>query len=205
MQNQLTLDQQTMIDNLREYINNNSSSLTEFASAHNIYLSNLSNILNGKRKFSTKLARELEGKLDLEKGYFTRQKNNTVKIPFQKIDEMANNIIFDKAHFSIELNLLTQNNQYNSLFAIHPSINLDRAAVISHISKSDILIFDSDKKELINNKIYLLRYKSQIIIRIFDENNYFTTDMPEIYASIPFSDEIELLGRLLYTINIEEK
>ena len=76
MQSDLIIEQQTMIQNLKDYIQQNAGSLSEFAKTHNLYLSNLSNVLNGKRKFSTKLARELEDKLKLETGYFTKSKEN---------------------------------------------------------------------------------------------------------------------------------
>lgn len=209
MQNNLIIDQQTMIQNLKDYIQQNSGSITEFARTHDLYLSNLSNILNGKRKFSTKLARELEGKLDLETGYFTKSKESNVKIPFNKINPEANDLVFDNAFFSIQKALLGQNKVFNFLFAIHPSINFDRSAMQKRINKSQILIFDSQMIDLIEDKIYLLRYKAQIVLRKYVnnvvENELFIADLSEIYTSIKCAEDVEILGRLLYTVDIEEK
>ncbi len=209
MQNNLIIEQQTMIQNLRDYIHQNSTSVTAFAKIHNLYLSNLSNILNGKRTFSIKLARELEDKLNLETGYFTRSKESSIKIPFNNINYETSELVPDKAYFSIEKELLGQSKIFNFLFAIHPSINLDRSAMQKRLLKSQILIFDSQQADLLDNKIYLLRYKNQIILRKYVDNiemqDYFVADLSEIYASIKHSKEVEVLGRLLYTVNIGEE
>lgn len=209
MQSDLIIEQQTMIQNLKDYIQQNAGSLSEFAKTHNLYLSNLSNVLNGKRKFSTKLARELEDKLKLETGYFTKSKENNIKIPFNTINSEINELIFDNAFFSIQKALLGQNKVFNFLFAIHPSINFDRAAMQKRINKSQILIFDSQMIELIEDKIYLLRYKNQIVLRKYvnnaEKSGFFIADLSEIYSPIKHSEDVEILGRLLYTVDIEEK
>lgn len=202
----LILEQQTMIQNLKDYIHKNSRSLSEFAKAHDLHLSNLSNTLNGRRKFSLKLAFELEDKLNLERGFFTKAKDESIKIPFVKVDNNSCSIQFDNAYFSITTSALVQTTEYKDLFAIHSSINIDREPLNKSVDKSHTLIFDSSMLKLIDDKIYLVEYLGHLILRKFKaEIAGFVADVPEIYAAICDLDKIKILARLVYVIGVEAK
>lgn len=202
----LILDQQTMIENLKEYINKHFSSPSEFAKKYSLDTSNLSNMLSGKRKFTKRLAFELEDKLKLERGYFTRIKDESIKIPFMKINDDNYTLQFDNAYFSIAKAVLVQNTKYDDLFAIHSSIKIDREPLTKSIDKSHILIFDFSQLELINDKIYLIEYLGHLILRKFNTSiSGYTTDIPEIYATINDLSKVNVLSRLVYTISVESK
>ena len=145
----------------------------------------------------------------MKTGYFTKSKENNIRIPFNAINSEKSELIFDNAFFSIQKALLGQNKVFNFLFAIHPSINFDRSAMQKHINKSQILIFDAQMIELIEDKIYLLRYKDQIVLRKYvnnaEKSEFFIADLSEIYTPIKYSEDVEILGRLLYTVDIEGK
>lgn len=206
MNNNLILDQKTMIENLREYIQQNSPSLSEFAKTNELHLSNLSNMLNGKRKFSSKLAFELEDKLNLERGFFTKVKDQSIKIPFVKIGNDSCSLQFDNAYFSIATSALSQTTDYRDLFAIHSSIHIDREPLNQSIDKSHILIFDSSMSKLMEGKIYLIEYLGRLILRKFNATKAeFTTDIPEIYAEINNLDKLKVIARLVYVIGVEVK
>lgn len=204
MNSELMLEQHTMIQNLKEYIKYNSISLSEFAEKYGLHLSNLSNMLNGKRKFSSKLASELEGKLNLERGFFTKVKDQSMKIPFVKIGNDGCSLQFDNAYFSIALSTLVQTTDHKNLFAIHSSIPIDRETLNQSIDKSHILVFDSSMSKLMDNKIYLIDYLGHLILRKFNANlASFTTDVPEIYAEINNLDKLKVIARLVYVIGVE--
>lgn len=200
------LEQQTMIQNLREYIQYNSPSLSEFATKYSLHLSNLSSMLNGKRKFSSKLAFELEEKLKLERGFFTKVKDQSIKIPFVKIGDEDSKLQFDNAYFSLATSALVQTTDYKDLFAIHSSISIDREPLNQSIDKSHILIFDSSMSKLVGGKIYLIEYLGRLVLRKFNATKAeFTTDIPEIYAEISNLDKLKIIARLVYVIGVEVK
>lgn len=206
MNSELMLEQHTMIQNLREYIQHNSPSLSEFAAKYGLHLSNLSNMLNGKRKFSLKLAFELEDRLNLERGYFSKVKDQSIKIPFVKIGHDSCSLQFDNAYFSITSSAFAQTTEYKDLFALHSSINIDREPLNKSVDKSHTLIFDSSMLKLIDDKIYLVEYLGHLILRKFKaEIAGFVADVPEIYAAICDLDKIKILARLVYVIGVEAK
>lgn len=202
----LVLDQQTMIQNLKDYINEHFSSTSEFAKEYSLDTSNLSNMLNGKRKFTKRLAFELEDKLKLERGYFTRAKDESIKIPFMKIGNDNLTLQFDTAYFSIAKAALVQHTEFNNLFVIHSSIKIDREPLIKSIDKSQLLIFDLSQLELVNDKIYLIEYLGHLILRKFSASiSGYTTDIPEIYATINDLTKVKVLARLMYVISVGVK
>ena len=199
------LTQQIMIQNLKDYIQQNALSLSDFANNNNLHLSNLSNTLNGKRKFSAKLAFELEDRLWLDRGYFTKIKDQSIKIPFVKIDNNSSSKLqFDDVYFSIAKYALPQTKDYQKLYAVRSDL-IDSEPLYQDIYKSMILIFDSSELELIDNKIYIIEYMNHLILRKYCATTTagFITDIPEIYAAINNVSIVKVLSRLVYTVDIK--
>lgn len=183
----LSSEQQVMVNNLKNYINNNFSSLTEFSNTTCIALPNISNILKGSRKFSKKLALRLEQVFNLESGYFTKS-NEDIRVPFFKIDIEAGKLIFDNSYWTLENKAgLSANN----LFALYSGVDT-------------ILIFNTSELELFDCKSYFVKCNNQFVLcKYYLADDCFHTDQPQLYSHIYSQKSVNIIARLIFKITIK--
>lgn len=215
MTNTLTLDEARR-NNVKNYLEENKAkykSLTEFAKSLGLYVSNLSPILNGEKRFTDKLADTMEEKLNLPKGSLSALSRSTgILIPFYKFNSKYKdkNGVLTKLGEFLELNKETVRPEHQAnpnLFAIKPNINIGRDAMIKSINSEKTLIFDGADTQLVDEKIYLILFYDNIFLRrcrIERDNIIFDSDKPEVYSKIIYgSQDIIVLGRLLYSAYLE--
>lgn len=215
MTNTLTLDEARR-NNLKIYLEENKEkfkSLTEFAKHLGMYVSNLSPILNGEKRFTDKLAETMEDKLNLPKGSLSAlSKSSSILIPFYKFNNKYKdkNSVLTKLGEFIELNRETirpEHRDNNNLFALKPNINIGRDAMVNSVNAEKILIFDKYGTQLIKEKIYLILFYENLFLRkckIEGNSIIFDSDKPEIYSKIIYSgQDVVVLGRLLYSAYLE--
>ncbi len=197
--------------NLKKFIAEQGyKSLTEFAKINGFFASNLSPILNGNKKFTDKLAKTLEEKLKLPLGFFSRlsiQQNKEYLISFKTINKATNTMIDEGSCFGIQKDALDDDKlDPNSLFAIGDDFEIDRNALEKSLKKNSVLVFNSNDVQFKNNKIYLIKFSNQLLLRRYVGNastGFLETDNIALYSKISSpSKEIEVLGRLVYQLNL---
>lgn len=217
MTNTLTLDEARR-NNVKNYLEEHKhvyKSLTEFAKHLGMYVSNLSPILNGEKRFTDKLAETMEERLNLPKGSLSAlSKSSSILIPFCKFnskyqDKNKNGVLIRVGEF-IELNSETIRPEHRGskdLFALKPNINIGRDAMDKSVSNEKILIFDKSGTQLIKEKIFLILFYEKLLLRrckIDGNTVIFDSDKPEIYSKIIYSGkDVIVLGRLLYSAYLE--
>lgn len=215
MTNTLTLDEARR-NNVKNYLEEHKDvykSLTEFAKHLGMYVSNLSPILNGEKRFTDKLAETMEERLNLPKGSLSAlSKSSSILIPFCKFNSKykdKNGVLTRMGEF-IELNSETIRPEHRSnkaLFALKPNVNIGRDAMVKSVNSEKILIFDKDGTQLIKEKIYLILFYENLFLRrckIEENSIIFDSDKPEIYSKIIYSgQDVVILGRLLYSAYLE--
>lgn len=211
----LTLDQARR-NNLKNYLDEHRSdfkSLTDFAKYIGVYVSNLSPILNGDKRFTDKLAETIEDKLSMPRGFLSSlSKAESLLIPFYKFNSKfkSEKDVLKEVGEYLELNrsIIHQDHRdVNSLFAIKPDVSIGRDAMNKIISEEKILIFDGCDTQLRNSKIYLILFYGNIFLRrckVELDNIFLESDKPEIYSKIIYGNkDVIILGRLLYSANLE--
>ena len=215
MTNTLTLDEARR-NNLKNYLEENKEeykSLTDFAKRLGLYVSNLSPILNGEKRFTDKLDETMEDKLNLPKGSLSAlSKSTSILIPFCKLNNKhkdKNGVLTRLGEF-IELNRETfrpEHRDNKDLFALKPNINIGRDAMANSVNDEKILIFDKSSTQLIKDKIYLILFYENLFLRrckIEGNSIIFDSDKPEIYSKIIYSgQDVVIVGRLLYSAYLE--
>lgn len=211
MSNILIIDQARR-NNLRNYLETHKEefkSLTEFAKFIGVYVSNLSPIINGEKRFTDKLAETIEDKLDLPNGFLSSlSSSDSLLIPFYKFNEKKNQL--GEIGEFLELNKDTVHPKHQSsktLFALKPNISIGRDAMTKSVNEEKILVFDKSDTILQDGKIYLILFYGNLFLRrcrIEKDNTFFESDKPEIYSIITYGvKDVTVLGRLLYSAYLE--
>ncbi len=211
----LTLDEARR-NNVKNYLEENKEkykSLTEFAKHLGMYVSNLSPILNGEKRFTDKLAETMEERLNLPKGSLSAlSKSSNILIPFYKFNHRYKdkNSVLTRVGEFIELNSETIRPEHRGskdLFALKPNIDIGRDAMVNSVSNDKILIFDKSGTQLIKEKIFLILFYEKLFLRrckVEGNTVIFDSDKPEIYSKIIYSGkDVVVLGRLLYSAYLE--
>ena len=215
MTNTITLDEARR-NYVKNYLEENKAkfkSLTEFAKHIGMYVSNLSPILNGEKRFTDKLAENMEDKLNLPRGSLSAlSKSTSILIPFYKFNgkpKHKNSVLLEQGEF-LELNretIRSEHQDIKTLFAIKPNINIGVDAMNKTINCEKILIFNTAETQLVNEKIYLILFYENLFLRrckIERDHIIFDSDKPEIYSKIIYgSKDVTVLGRLLYSAYLE--
>lgn len=211
MSNILIIDQARR-NNLRNYLEAHKDeykSLTEFAKFIGVYVSNLSPIINGEKRFTDKLAETIEGKLNLPSGFLSSLSNtDSILIPFYKFSDKKNNLAEIGEFLELNKDTVHSNHQSSkSLFALKPNINIGRDAMTKSVSNEKILIFDKNDTQIQDGKIYLILFYGNLFLRrcrINADNIFFESDKPEIYSIITYgSKDVNIFGRLVYSAYLE--
>lgn len=203
------------VSNLKKILIESGKSITQLAKECGMFTSNISSVLNGDRKFTNKLAHNIETNLGLKPGFLSMSiKENRLEylIEFKTISQQASSpqeLRNTGGFLSIRKDLLNKHDlKTDNLFAINSSFEIDKKALSNTIDESKTLIFDSLSTKLEHGKIYLLRYKSQFLLRRFilrDKQSYFETDQPDLYTNIIYdATKIECFGRLIFALNVVE-
>lgn len=206
---------QTRKTKLKQYLEANKDkykSLTEFAKFVGLFVSNLSPILNGEKKFTDKLAKTLEDKLGLEPGFFSTvaTNNSDILIPYRKLKQAPNHkilLVEDGTFISLEENSISSKYNVDNLFSIHPDFELDRDALYKSIDKSKSLIFDMSDTCTVLNKIYLIYFADKLLLRrytVVNDMKFFDTDS-NLYSKITANgNDVEIIARLVYSVSLKE-
>ncbi len=216
MSNSLTLDQ-TRRNNLRKYLEEHPDrfkSLTEFSKQVGVYVSNLSPIINGDKRFTDKLAETIEGKLKLPEGYLSSlSKSENIYIPFYKYNGKSKDAesILTRVGDYLELNkdiIDDSHKESNSLFAIKPDVEIGREALKKSVGIEKILIFDKSETHMQFDKIYLVLFYGNLLLRRCkkdNENYILDSDCPEVYSKIIVSTgkDAIIIGKLVYSASLE--
>jgi hypothetical protein len=187
--------------NLKTYIAENYTSLAEFTLAHNLYSSNISNILNGKRSFSGKLAKELEEKLKLSKDFFNSPvKNKTKPILFLKLE---NSELVEINEF-LELEKEPWMDEFD-LFALKEHTKINKDGLADSINNNHaVLVFDKQQIIPQDTKYYLFKFYDSYFIRKckFNQDHFlFITDFSEFTPIRYFAAEISIVAKLVCAYN----
>lgn len=211
MSNILIIDQARR-NNLRNYLESHKEefkSLTEFAKFIGIYVSNLSPIINGEKRFTDKLAETIEDKLDLPNGFLSSLSNtDSLLIPFYKFNEKKNHLAEIGEFLELNKDTVHSNHQSSkSLFALKPNISIGRDAMAKSVSDEKILIFDKNDTQVQDGKIYLILFYGNLFLRrcnIQASSIFFESDKPEIYSIITYgAKDVTIFGRLVYSAYLE--
>lgn len=191
--------------NLKEYIRNNYSTSSEFAKVINITTSNLSNILNGKRKFSHKYIEKIEHELKLDSGYFLRKR--PTKIPFLKLCCAHQSLEITHAYLDSDKPLL-EISDYSNLYVLS-YIELKKIANgINLKSGSNFILRELKTLQLIVDKIYLILYKNIFILRRLVNDGkllVFISDDFNLYPNINIDDpDVKIHSILIANMTIIE-
>lgn len=216
MPNSLSLDQARR-NNLRLYLEEHHDefkSLTEFSKQIGVYVSNLSPIINGDKRFTDKLAETIENKLNLPKGFLSSlSKSENIYIPFYKHNgkfKDAENILTTVGDY-LELNkdiIEDSHKDSNSLFAIKPDVEIGREALKKSVGIEKILIFDKSETHMQSDKIYLVLFYGNLLLRRCkkdNENYILDSDCPEVYSKIIIStgNDAIIIGKLVYSASLK--
>ena len=183
----------TRIHNFNKQLEKSGLSLTLFCKTLGLYTSNMSNILNGKRPFSSMLAGKIESSLELKPFSLSQLYENTKISRYngEKADLLDKELygFIDRNNLNIEnLSLILASDKI--VFDFNYTDNILK------------VLIDLSDKNLLDDKLYLLKYRNYVFIRRFNDN-YFMTNDQAFYANIINNELVELLGRVIAVFTIK--
>lgn len=169
-------------------------SITKFCERIGLQPSNMSPILNGNKPFTDRLAAKIEIALNLEPITLSQVNNGVLIRDFS--GQISN--LFDTQLY----NLIIQNNlNPKDIIIVYSTSNV--LLDFDYENKIDKILVDTSNNTLINNNLYLIKFRSYYFIRNFIDG-YFITANAALYMNIASDEVVEVVGHVLGYRTLQE-
>lgn len=169
-------------------------SITKFCERIGLQPSNMSPILNGNKPFTDRLAAKIEIALNLEPITLSQVNNGVLIRDFS--GQISN--LFDTQLY----NLIIQNNlNPKDIVIVYSTSNV--LLDFDYENKIDKILVDTSNNTLINNNLYLIKFRSYYFIRNFIDGYFITADAA-LYMNIASDEVVEVVGHVLGYRTLQE-
>ncbi|TXJ02086.1 MAG: XRE family transcriptional regulator [Neisseriales bacterium] len=161
-------------------------SITKFCERIGLQHSNMSPILNGNKPFTDKLAAKIEIALNLEATMLSQPNDGALIRDFN--GQISN--LFDNQLY----NFIIQNNlNPKDIVIVYSTSNV--LFDFNYENRIDKIIVDTADNELVNNNLYLIKFRSYNFIRNFIDGYFITADTA-LYANVVSDELVEVIGHV---------
>ncbi|MEQ6359425.1 S24 family peptidase [Thermoanaerobacter thermohydrosulfuricus] len=124
-----------------------------------------------------------------------------IRLPLLRLSIYGENIIED--HFILDRKIIMQNTEitvFDKVFLIKSSD--DSLKNIGILENTLLIVLQTDTKDLKNNEIVSIKYENKFMCRIYKKNENAFYSLSPLYATIPFNEKVEVLGKVIASINM---